>query len=204
MEIDIYKRHRGAHQTLRTDATGMPLEWLNQEQVAKLISLDMVQYTFGTTLTRLHGGINAQSGIQSHIDIPAIIGTKGKNQHFHKQLNNYVPPLNNPTLFKRDQNLCLYCGNVFEPKMLSRDHVTPVSQGGKDVWENVVTSCKRCNNHKADRTPLQANMKLLAIPFAPNYAEYIYLQGRHIIADQMHFLMNFFPQRSPFRQRFIH
>lgn len=204
MEKTIFNRNQGAHQTLRTDATGMPLEWLNQEQVAKLISLDMVQYAFGTTLTRLHGGINAKSGQQSILDIPAIIGTKGKNQHFHKQLQNYVPPLNNPTLFKRDQNLCLYCGQVFEFKLLSRDHVTPVSQGGKDVWENVVTSCKRCNNHKANRTPLQANMKLLAIPFAPNYAEYIYLQGKHVIADQMQFLMNYFPQQSPFRNRFMH
>ncbi len=203
MEKAIYKTYRGVHQTLRTDATGMPLEWLNKEQVAKLISLDMVQYTFGSTLTRLHGGINAQTGLQSHIDIPAIIGTKGKNHHFHKQLNDYVPPLNNPTLFRRDQNLCLYCGQVFEPKQLSRDHITPVSQGGKDVWENVVTACKRCNNHKADRTPLQSNMKLLAIPFAPNYAEYIYLQGKHIITDQMQFLMNYFPQKSPFRKCFV-
>jgi hypothetical protein len=178
----------------------MPLEWLNCEQVAKLLALDMVQYQFGATLTRLHGGINAQSGKQSYCDIPAIIGTKGYNSHIHKQLASYIPPLNNQTLFKRDQNLCLYCGQVFNRQELSRDHVTPVSQGGKDVWANVVTSCKRCNNHKADRTPLQANMNLLAIPFAPNYAEYIYLQNKNIITDQMNFLMNHFPKQSPFRR----
>ncbi|WP_099018250.1 HNH endonuclease [Marinicella litoralis] len=178
----------------------MPLEWLNCEQVAKLLALDMVQYQFGTTITRLHGGINAKSGKQSFYDIPAIIGTKGYNNHIHKQLAQYVPPLNNQTLFKRDQNLCLYCGQVFNRHELSRDHVTPVSQGGKDLWTNVVTSCKRCNNHKADRTPLQANMRLLAIPFAPNYAEYIFLQNKNIIADQMNFLMSHFPKKSPFRQ----
>ena len=196
----INRHHLGSHQTLRTDASGMPLEWLNCEQVAKLIALDMVQYQFGPTLIRLHGGINALSGKQSHCDIPAIIGTKGYNNHLHKQLARYVPPLNNQTLFKRDQNLCLYCGQVFGRYELSRDHVTPVSQGGKDTWTNVVTSCKRCNNHKADRTPLQANMRLLAIPYAPNYAEFIFLQNKNIIADQMNFLMNHFPKKSPFRK----
>lgn len=180
----------------------MPLEWLNRQQVAKLIALGMVRYSFGTTLSCLYGGINAATGNRSYIKIPAIIGTKGHNNHFRKQLHSYVPPLNNRTLFKRDQNICLYCGHSFNHKQLSRDHVTPVSQGGKDIWENVVTSCHRCNNHKADRTPLQAGMKLKAIPFAPNYAEYIYLQGRRVIADQMHFLASYFPQQSPFRKDF--
>lgn len=190
----------GAHQTLRTDASGMPLEWLNATQVAKLMALDMVQYAYGTIVHHLHGGINARTGIQSEFEIPAIIGTKGYNNHLHKQLSHYVPPLNNQTLFKRDQNMCLYCGDIFPRYRLSRDHVTPLSQGGADIWRNVVTACKRCNNHKADRTPLQANMRLLAIPFAPNYAEYIFLQNKNIIADQMDYLMNHFPKKSPFRK----
>jgi len=178
----------------------MPLEWLSAAQVAKLLALDMVQYAYGTIVYHLHGGINARTGRQSHFEIPAIIGTKGYNNHIHKQLAAYVPPLNNQTLFKRDQNMCLYCGDVFVNLLLSRDHVTPLSQGGQDTWRNVVTACKRCNNHKADRTPLQANMRLLAIPFAPNYAEYIFLQNKHIIADQMDYLMSHFPKKSPFRK----
>ena len=96
--------------------------------------------------------------------------------------------------------MCLYCGDVFPKYQLSRDHVTPLSQGGADIWRNVVTACKRCNNHKADRTPLQSNMRLLAIPFAPNYAEYIFLQNKNIIADQMDYLVNHFPKKSPFRK----
>jgi len=116
-------------------------------------------------------------------------------------LGYFVPPLTNRTLFKRDQNICLYCGNQFQYHELSRDHVKPVSHGGRDCWSNVVTSCKRCNNHKADRTPAQANMKLLAIPFVPNYAEYIFLQGKNIIADQMEFLLHHFPKKSRLRER---
>ena len=133
--------------------------------------------------------------------VNAILATTG--QHLHKQLfaANYVPPLNNQSLFRRDQNLCLYCGELFPYYLLSRDHLHPLSQGGKDRWVNVVTACKRCNNHKAGRTPEQAGMELLAIPFCPTHAEYVYLQGRQILADQMGFLLAHFPRNSVLRQR---
>ena len=77
----------------------------------------------------------------------------------------------------------------------------PLSQGGVDTWANVVTSCKRCNNHKAGRTPEQAGMELIAIPFTPTHAEYVYLQGRRILADQMEFLLAHFPRDSQLRKR---
>ena len=77
----------------------------------------------------------------------------------------------------------------------------PLSQGGQDRWVNVVTACKRCNNHKAGRTPEQAGMELLAIPFCPTHAEYVYLQGRQILNDQMDFLLAHFPRNSVLRKR---
>ena len=77
----------------------------------------------------------------------------------------------------------------------------PLSQGGADLWNNVVTACKRCNNHKAGQTPEEAGMQLLAIPFVPTHAEYIYLQGRRVLADQMKFLLAHFPRTSPLHKR---
>ena len=41
----------------------------------------------------------------------------------------------------------------------------------------------------------------LAIPFTPNHAEYVYLQGRRVLADQMDFLRAHFPRSSPLHQR---
>ena len=76
-----------------------------------------------------------------------------------------------------------------------------MSQGGTDVWNNCVTACRRCNNHKAGRTPEQGGMQLIAVPFTPTYAEYIYLKGRKILTDQMEFLCAHFPRRSPLRAR---
>jgi len=186
---------------LRTDAAGMPLEWIGYEDAVKLYYLEQVAYSCGTLLYRLHGGICAQTGQQSTVDVNSIIATYGNNHALTKARENYVPPLNNHTLFKRDANLCMYCGQRFSARELSREHVTPLSRGGTDTWNNVVAACKRCNNHKAGRTPEESGMQLLAVPFTPNHAEYIFLKGRRILADQMEFLLAHFPRTSPLHKR---
>ena len=84
---------------------------------------------------------------------------------------------------------------------MSSSEITPISAGGLDVWTNVVTACRRCNHHKAGRTPEQAGMELLAVPFTPTYAEYIYLKGRRVLADQMEYLRAHFPRSSPLHDR---
>jgi len=188
-------------QVLRTDVTGMPLEWIGYQSAVKLIVLGQVSYALGRVLYHLHGGINARSGHRTQIPVNAIVATHGSHPNAHKFYDRYTPPLSNRALFRRDENLCLYCGVRFMERDLSRDHVQPLSVGGEDSWANVVTSCKRCNNHKGSRTPEQAGMQLLAIPFAPTHAEYVYLQGRRILADQMEFLIAHFPRHSVLRQR---
>jgi len=193
--------HELTQQVLRTDASGMPLEWVDYQQAVRLYHLEQVLYTCGTLLYTVHGGISARTGRRSILEVNSIIATCGHQHAINKARRDYTPPLNNRTLFRRDDNLCLYCGGQLPVKLLSRDHVTPLSQGGEDVWSNVVTACKRCNNHKAGRTPEQAGMQLLAIPFTPTHAEYVYLQGRRVLADQMAFLLAHFPRTSPLHQR---
>jgi hypothetical protein len=188
-------------QVLRTDVSGMPLEWINYQEAVRLICLHRIAYSLGGIIYTLHGGINALTGLQSTLDVNAILATNGQHPVSHLFAKGYTPPLSNRALFRRDQNICLYCGQQFLDRDLSRDHVKPVSQGGRDVWSNVVTSCKRCNNHKAGHTPEQANMQLLAIPFVPTHAEFVYLQGRRILADQMEFLLSHFPRNSRLRER---
>ena len=189
------------HQVLRTDQAGVPLEWIDYQDAVRLYYLDQVAFTCGSLLYEVRGGTNAITGQRSVIAVNSIIATHGNKTLLSKIRARYVPPLNNRALFRRDAHLCMYCGNRFPISDLSRDHVTPVSQGGRDRWKNVVTACRRCNNHKAGRTPEQAGMELLAVPFTPNYAEYIYLQGRRVLADQMKFLLAHFPRTSPLHQR---
>jgi len=56
-------------------------------------------------------------------------------------------PLNKKNIFKRDGNTCIYCGSN-RRQDLTIDHIVPQSRGGKNTWENLVTSCKNCNNNK--------------------------------------------------------
>jgi len=69
----------------------------------------------------------------------------------------------------RDDWTCQYCGRRYfgQAGKLNYDHVTPRSQGGKTVWENIVTACYPCNDRKRDRTPQQAGMHLRKRPEKP-------------------------------------
>ncbi|MBR03100.1 MAG: HNH endonuclease [Acidiferrobacteraceae bacterium] len=186
---------------LRADVAGMPIEWIGFEEAVKLHCLEQILYPMGSPLYTVHGGVNARSGKQSALEVYSIICTIGQSRSHLKRLPTYTPPLNNVTLFRRDANLCLYCGGRFRNLELSRDHVRPISRGGVDKWQNVVSACKRCNHHKGNRLPEEAGMQLLAVPFVPTHAEYIYLSGKRILADQMEFLLAHFPRNSLLHQR---
>ncbi|MEL6199866.1 MAG: HNH endonuclease [Pseudomonadota bacterium] len=192
---------RISQQVLRTDVAGMPLEWIDYREAVRLYHAEQVAYACGTPLFRVRGGYSALTGLRSVIEVNSIIATHGTHQGLAELRDAYVPPLNNRTLFKRDANICLYCGNRFLNSELTRDHITPISQQGEDRWTNVATACRRCNNHKGGRTPEQAGMELIAVPFTPTYAEYIYLKGRRVLADQMEYLLAHFPRKSPLHKR---
>ncbi len=190
-----------SQQILRTDIAGMPLEWIDYKEAARLYHLDQVAYSCGSLLYRLRGGTNARSGNQTIVEVNSIIATVGHGAAPSSQRGDYVPPLNNQTLFKRDGFVCMYCGGRFPTQLLSRDHIRPFSRGGQDIWTNVITACRRCNNAKASRTPEEAGMQLLAVPFTPTFAEYIYLKGRRVLVDQMAYLLAHFPRTSPLHAR---
>jgi 5-methylcytosine-specific restriction endonuclease McrA len=193
--------HSLTQPVLRADVAGMPLEWVDYKEAARLYHQGQVAYACGSVLYSLHGGTNAQSGRRTVLEVSSIIATIGHTSNPGNTRHDYIPPLNNQTLFRRDGYLCMYCAQRFSAADLSRDHIRPFSQGGKDTWNNVVTACRRCNNAKASRTPEQAHMQLVAVPFTPTYAEYIFLKGRRVLADQMQYLLAHFPRSSPLHAR---
>jgi len=190
-----------SQEVLRTDVAGMPLEWIDYRDAAALYYSDQVAYSCGSPIYCVRGGYNGRTGLRSIIEVNSIIATHGDTRKVDRNRLHYTPPLNNMTLFKRDGNLCMYCGERYRRSDLTRDHITPMSQGGRDAWTNVVAACRRCNNHKGGRTPEQAGMQLLAVPFTPTYAEYIYLKGRRVLIDQMQYLLSHFPRSSPLHAR---
>ncbi|HUS23470.1 MAG TPA: HNH endonuclease [Candidatus Binatia bacterium] len=172
---------------LKLDTGGLPVAWITWQSAATLYARDRVVWEAGKEHFTLHGGICAATGRQSTLRIGSIIAVGDRSRRFERG----VPLLTNRTLFQRDHNLCLYCGDQFSPSQLTRDHVVPVSRGGECIWENCVTACKSCNQRKDDRTPEEAGMKLIAVPYTPNLAEYLILSNRRILADQMEFLLAF-------------
>ncbi len=187
---------------LRTDVAGRPLGWIDYRDAVRLHHAGQVAYLCGRPMFRIRGGVCALSGRRSQLEINTIVATQGVSAGLKKRLNHYTPPLNNHTLFRRDAHLCMYCGGRFLSRGLTRDHIRPISLGGTDTWANVVAACKRCNNFKGGRLPEDAGMELLAVPFVPTYAEYIYLKGRRVLTDQMEFLAAHFPRNSRLQRQF--
>lgn len=172
---------------LRLNKAGVPLQWLSREEAATLVVKGQVLWSLGETNIMMRGGFNSQ-GLRSTLNIPTIIATHG-DIHYN---DHHVPMVCNRLLFRRDRNICLYCGEQHDFEKLTRDHIVPRSRGGKESWTNLVAACRRCNQRKGSRTPEEARMPLLAVPFKPNKMEYLALANRNILSDQMEFLSSGF------------
>ena len=182
-----------APRILRLNVAGQPVDWTSWQEAACLYARDLVVWTLGDAVLRIRGGHSRVDGAQSHLDIHSIIACNGRIV----EPGRGVPPLTNAALFGRDRNICLYCGGEFADSSLTRDPVVPRSRGGLDRWDNCVASCRRCNHHKGNRLAHECGMELLALPYVPNFAEYLALtnSGR-ILGDQMDFLKSRFGQES--------
>ena len=74
-------------------------------------------------------------------------------------------------VFLRDKFLCQYCRNSFKVEELTFDHVIPKSRGGQTSWENVVTSCRKCNTLKGNKPLKKTQFDLKSHPYTPNNYE---------------------------------
>lgn len=79
----------------------------------------------------------------------------------HNELSKFVRPWNGrlpanewkvirARIFERDNYTCQYCGD--RGGKLECDHVMPLSRGGSDEDDNLVTACRPCNRSKRDKT----------------------------------------------------
>ena len=178
---------------LRLSGHGLPQSWITAEQAVLHYAAGEVRWEMGERIALFRGGMNAQTGRQSEIAVSSIIGTQGVprvNPFDHRCA------LSNDKLFHRDRYTCAYCGAAGADLALTREHIKPQGQGGLDIWTNVVTACKGCNHRKGNRTPEQARMPLLYVPYRPTLWEDFILRNRRILADQMAFLAAHLPQGS--------
>ena len=97
--------------------------------------------------------------------VPAVIRIQRYVNYPHKGIS-----LSRQNIFKRDAHECQYCGSK---KDLTVDHVIPKAKGGKTMWKNLVTACKRCNTLKGDHKPSERNLVLKQAPYKPSYVSFI-------------------------------
>lgn len=71
-------------------------------------------------------------------------------------------------IYARDNFSCQYCGQKHID--LTLDHIYPKHLGGVTSWQNLVTSCKKCNYKKAGKTLEKSGMNLLSYPKVPRYS----------------------------------
>lgn len=91
--------------------------------------------------------------------------------HYIRRKMKHSVPLSKKNIMVRDRFTCAYCGTKHD---LTIDHVIPISRGGKQNWENMVTACMTCNQKKADRLPNEAGMRLHKQPYQPTISEHLY------------------------------
>jgi hypothetical protein len=90
---------------------------------------------------------------------------------FQSKGNKNRPKFSRTNIYRRDKNRCQFCGAKHKMSEMTLDHVIPKSQGGEMNWRNIVLACFECNQHKRDRTPQQAHMRLIREPFVPTAAD---------------------------------
>jgi 5-methylcytosine-specific restriction endonuclease McrA len=94
----------------------------------------------------------------------------------YRRIPHQTRALSRKNILMRDRYTCQYCLRALPGAELTLDHVVPRSRGGASAWENLVACCHSCNNRKGNRTPEEANMRLLRAPRPFNVHT-----GRHLM-----------------------
>lgn len=179
---------------LQLDIQGTPQAWITLEQAALHYATDSIAWVDGDGPLRvLRGGWNVASARQSMIEIYPIIAMRGASK---VNLFDVVPGFSKSKLVRRDRFTCAYCAGVFTERDLQCEHIVPESRGGAWSWMNLVAACANCNGRKANRTPEEAGMPLVYLPYVPSRFEDFLLEGRHIRADVHDWLAARLPRGS--------
>ena len=107
-----------------------------------------------------HHDVEVHSITQS-FTVPSVIRVK---QYVRPRRERRSSSFSRSHIFLRDNHCCQYCEKQLPAKLLTLDHVVPLTRGGPGTWENLVTSCRDCNQQKGSRTPEEAGMPLAKKP----------------------------------------
>ena len=176
---------------LTLDSSGAPVRWATWEEAVCYKVKDLIAWCIGDE-EDYFGGISRATNNRSKVSVPSIIAVK----HLSKHLESRPVLLTNNNLFGRDRRICGYCGERFALRYLTRDHILPISRGGKDDWTNCVTACHKCNCTKGNKLLSETGMSLIYVPYVPSRVEALIVNNSRILADQMEYLRVRLPKNS--------
>ena len=193
--------HSLSQEVLRTDVAGMPLEWIDYRDAVTL-------YHHGPGGLRLRPAAlpaarrrNARTGRRTVVEVNSIVAThrthpqpgQPRTLHAAAQQPDVVPARREPVHVLRAavpvQPALARSHTPYQPRrprhLDQRRHGVPPlqqPQGLAHAGAGASCSSSRCRSRR-------------------RYAEYIYLKGRRVLADQMEYLLAHFPRSSPLHQR---
>ena len=172
------------YQTLVLNRLWQPVNVVGVERAFSLLSLDHAQVIYAedesfrvfNAATWFEFCKEAEAGrgartirtVNQTVIVPSVLLLRTYDRILLQEMK-----FNRQNLLERDDYRCQYCGKTFAPKELNMDHVLPKDRGGGTSWENVVTSCIRCNSRKSNRLPREAGMSLLKEPKRPSRRPFV-------------------------------
>jgi hypothetical protein len=72
-----------------------------------------------------------------------------------RELDYYNVAENRLRVFERDSYKCHYCEKQLTRFTATLDHIQPVSEGGDNSFDNLVTSCLHCNSRRGNRPVME-------------------------------------------------
>lgn len=149
---------------LYLNASGEPLNMMPMKDALRLVVQNKVDVVESDAGYLIHTE-------KSTLPLPVVVRLK-RHVYVPKR---FVRSVSNTFLFARDGYKCQYCNRSQEKlrkrEALTRDHIQPLSKGGKNTWTNCVTACSRCNSLKADKTLKESGMTLRSTPREPTFVE---------------------------------
>lgn len=76
-----------------------------------------------------------------------------------KELDYYNVKENRQKIFERDGYKCHYCGKQLTRFSATLDHIQPISEGGDNSHDNLITACLHCNSQRGAAPVMDAILK---------------------------------------------
>ncbi|MEZ6103610.1 MAG: HNH endonuclease [Pirellulaceae bacterium] len=146
-----------------TVARALVMVWNETARVVDPEDYQLYDWADWARLRPKKGELYVQA-VTTQLRLPEVISL-----HDYDRLPTATVAFSRRNIFKRDRYTCQYCGVQPGSEELTIDHVVPRAQGGATTWDNCVLACVNCNKVKADRTPMQAHMRLRSVPGCPKW-----------------------------------